>query len=302
MHVRLTIEDGPAAGTSCVVESGQALDVGRGDTAGWVLREDSLISNRHFSVRVVGDECFVRDLGSRFGTSINGGAVTESVVRPGDVIKAGNTTFSVKVLDAAAVAPAAVAGESTPAVPAAAVDAVNGERVAGQGKGVLDIVRAQSGSLFAILDAAREPPQVLERVRACGLPCATLYEGPQAETIEDFGPFLIEAPKDSPFLESLLADGWGRSWGVLLTSKASFAEVRKQLRRFLIVQSPEGKRLYFRYYDPRVLRVFLPTCTPEEATDFFGPIEHFLLEGDEPTTLLRFSAAGGGLKADSVPV
>ena len=44
----------------------------------------------------------------------------------------------------------------------------------------------------------------------------------------------------------------------------------------------KGKDMYFRLYDPRVLRVFLPTCTPDELTDFFGPIGTFLIESDKP--------------------
>ena len=35
-------------------------------------------------------------------------------------------------------------------------------------------------------------------------------------------------------------------------------------------------------HDPRVLRVFLPTCTPDELSDFFGPIGSFLVESDQP--------------------
>jgi len=47
------------------------------------------------------------------------------------------------------------------------------------------------------------------------------------------------------------------------------------------VQDAKGKDMYFRFYDPRVLRVFLPTCTPEELSDFFGPIAGFLIESAE---------------------
>ncbi|KIH82848.1 hypothetical protein UCMB321_3303 [Pseudomonas batumici] len=37
----------------------------------------------------------------------------------------------------------------------------------------------------------------------------------------------------------------------------------------------------FRYYDPRVLSVFLPTCTDEEFTKFLGPLNRLLVELDE---------------------
>ncbi len=40
-----------------------------------------------------------------------------------------------------------------------------------------------------------------------------------------------------------------------------------------------GKKLFFRYYDPRILRAYLPSCTSTELAEFFGPVGRFLLEG-----------------------
>jgi hypothetical protein len=56
------------------------------------------------------------------------------------------------------------------------------------------------------------------------------------------------------------------------------------------VKLPSGERVYFRFYDPRVMRVFLPACTPEDTTQFFGPIQNYLVEDRTPEQLL--SAAG----------
>lgn len=38
-------------------------------------------------------------------------------------------------------------------------------------------------------------------------------------------------------------------------------------------------RLYFRFYDPRVLSSVLPAFTAEQRTGFFGPIHCFVHEG-----------------------
>jgi hypothetical protein len=101
---------------------------------------------------------------------------------------------------------------------------------------------------------------------------------------------LIELPKGSPFLERLVRDGWGESWGVYLTSDAPFEELRKHLRRFLTVELEGGKAVLFRFYDPRVLSVFLPTCTPRERAEFFGPIRRYLVESDAGGEALEFAA------------
>jgi hypothetical protein len=42
------------------------------------------------------------------------------------------------------------------------------------------------------------------------------------------------------------------------------------------------------------MRIFLPTCIPEEATQFFGSIKRFVMEGEEPDQLLEFTTMGRG--------
>jgi Domain of unknown function (DUF4123) len=79
----------------------------------------------------------------------------------------------------------------------------------------------------------------------------------------------------------LVREGWGRSWGMFLTSTQPLLEVRRHLRKLLMVKL-EGfpERVYFRFYDPRVLREFLQVCTPEQRQVLFGStLECFLFEG-----------------------
>ena len=64
----------------------------------------------------------------------------------------------------------------------------------------------------------------------------------------------------------------------------------------------DEKEVYFRFYDPRVLRTFLPTCTPEETTEFFGPVRSYLVEAEEPETLLIFTDSQTETKQDVVPL
>jgi hypothetical protein len=64
-------------------------------------------------------------------------------------------------------------------------------------------------------------------------------------------------------------------------------QVRAHLRQFLLVQDERGNQQYFRFYDPRVLRVYLPTCDAAETQQFFGPIDRFIVE-DGPELALWF--------------
>src|SRR5262249_38598036 len=199
----------------------------------------------------------------------------------GDRIVAGWTTFTVRVEPSAEPVPGPAAPAADPCL------------VARQ-------LRAQPRSLYAILDAARDP-KVLELLRASGEKYQSLYEGPEGEELAAFAPYLVELPPASPLLDRLVSEGWGHSWGVYLTSRAEFKEVRRHLRRFLLVKTADGKEAYFRYYDPRVLRTYLPTCTAAEGRAFLGPLGGYLTEAADAHGLRRFTAGPGGLRATDVP-
>jgi hypothetical protein len=92
----------------------------------------------------------------------------------------------------------------------------------------------------------------------------------------------------------LIEKGWGNHWGIFAVANTELKTMRRHFRTFLMVYDPEGKPLYFRYYDPRVLRVYLPTCNLEETDAVFGPISGYMMEGENPETLLRFSRGSDG--------
>lgn len=51
-----------------------------------------------------------------------------------------------------------------------------------------------------------------------------------------------------------------------------------------------------------MLRLFLPTCDPFETAEFFGPIAAFLMEGDDPGTLLQFTPGKHGAERATMAV
>lgn len=164
---------------------------------------------------------------------------------------------------------------------------------------LLRLLRTERLPLYALLDAARDPG-VLRLLRGSGAEHQSLYEGLEGETLADYAPYLASLPADCPAREPLAREGWGESWGVYLTCPLPFAEVRRHFRHFLLVRDEAGEELYFRFYDPRVLRVFLPTCTSAELATFFGPAHHFIVEDDPPEKLVRFGLEGGRLRAEAV--
>src|SRR5262249_7471285 len=56
-----------------------------------------------------------------------------------------------------------------------------------------------------------------------------------------------------------------------------------------------GNELYFRFYDPRVLRTFLPACTGAETKRFFGPVGIYLMETENGEAISLFSRRTSGM-------
>ena len=142
---------------------------------------------------------------------------------------------------------------------------------------------APATPLFAVLDAARSG-QVLSFLCGAKEEFQSLYEGPEAKQLSTVAPYLVSLTSGSKTLERMVNQGWGQSWGIYLSCPLPFTELRRHLRHFLFVESEETReQLYFRFYDPRVLRVFLSSCTPQQWKEFFGQIECFWAESSERT-------------------
>jgi hypothetical protein len=159
---------------------------------------------------------------------------------------------------------------------------------------------ARFGPLFAVLDAAQDD-KVRELLAAGPDEVRSLYDEPAAREWEAVAPYLVRFGPASPLLPRVVAAGWGKSWGIFLSSSEPFDAVRRQLRRFLFVLDG-SRRVYFRYYDPRVLRHFLPACTLAEYQSFFGPITDYLIEGREPRQVVRFRAGSTPGAAETIAV
>ncbi|QRK09607.1 DUF4123 domain-containing protein [Archangium violaceum] len=275
---------GASAGSKGVLEPGRVLQVGRAETAGLSVPGDASMSELHFELAWDGTHCTLRDLKSGTGTLLDGQRVEESQVSHGGWVRAGMTDFSVHV--------EAMTPPNRPAVAELPV------RKALEARALKALV-SQSGLLFAVMDAAQDA-RVLVLLRESVEEYRSLYDGPQGDVLAEVAPLLVSLPRDSRLLESLVQEGWGMNWGLFLTSQRPFKDVRRHLRKFLMIQDSTGQELYFRFYDPRVLPIFLPRCSPEQLQEFFGGIDSFLMEGSAGERLLRFSVRERKIRRDEV--
>lgn len=130
---------------------------------------------------------------------------------------------------------------------------------------------------YAVIDGA-SCEDLLDRLDEFSPRHYCLYAGEIEPDVEEVAPHLVELLPEHPFTAWLLAEGFGKHWGIFARSPVGLRAMRKHLRTFLLVQSPEGKPLYFRYYDPRVLGNFLRTCNLQQIRSIFGPVTIYFCE------------------------
>lgn len=142
--------------------------------------------------------------------------------------------------------------------------------------------------IFVILDSARDDI-IYPRLAESDVQKGSLLIGDQARELAAVAPYLVELDQEDPFTQWLLDQGWGKSWGIFAESEATFIELRHHFRSFLRVGDENGKTLFFRYYDPRVIRVFFPICDSAQLRTMFGPVKQYFVEGEENNTLIQYS-------------
>ena len=131
--------------------------------------------------------------------------------------------------------------------------------------------------------------EVYRLLLECHLEYSCLYSGQLSPELEMAAPYLIQLDHGYRDTHRFIQRAWGNSWGVFLRSETSLKKLRRHLREFLVVRDERGNQLVFRYYDPRVLRVYLPTCTVSELRTVFGSIECWWTEGEKGGDLIEFS-------------
>jgi len=155
---------------------------------------------------------------------------------------------------------------------------------------LFQILSDQKHPLMALVDAVHDA-KVLELLRAQGQLFQSLYRNEQAQTN---APYLVRLSPRSELLRQMIQQGWGRGWGVYLTSALSLEELRQYYRTTLMVIMPDGMELFSRFYDPRFFRGFLESSTAAEAEPFFGPVVSYFMEDERPEILLQFTKSQNG--------
>lgn len=143
-------------------------------------------------------------------------------------------------------------------------------------------------SVYAIVDGA-SADGLLEKLEKTDSQYCCLFSGDLSPELAQAAPYLIQLKKDSAITEWLV-DSWGEHYGIYAVAPdtVEFDAVRKHFRTFLLVKGPDQQQIFFRYYDPRVFRTFLPTCDTKQSRYLFGPMNSYIIEGPENTEMNRY--------------
>lgn len=155
--------------------------------------------------------------------------------------------------------------------------------------------------VYAVLDGARDR-RIKAWIDSTQAPAWCLYRGELHPDLAAAAPYLLRLGRGHAYTEQFFGTGWRNAWGILFASAAPVAELRRHLRRFLRARTEQGRILAFRYYDPRVLRLYLPTCTPAELDTLFGPITALVAEAKAKDRFHHYRAGARGLEARLVEV
>jgi hypothetical protein len=142
--------------------------------------------------------------------------------------------------------------------------------------------------VYALLDGARDEA-IAPAIWRSQLPYECLYAGSLSPALRMAAPYLAHLAPESAFFSRLVSDGWARAWGLFVIAQpdVTFQALRKHFRTLLRVKDEQKRVLVFRFYDPRILRVYLPTCTGAELSLFFGPVRAFACESEAGNELIR---------------
>jgi hypothetical protein len=159
----------------------------------------------------------------------------------------------------------------------------------------------QSGAAlpYVMIDCAGVEGGAERLPRAAFSEFECLFTGDLADELEDVAPYLGQALSWGEEVQAVIEDLMKRQVATLVTLRPppdgaeppSFAQVHRHLRKFNVVYAPDGKPLFWRYYDPRIIVDVLKVLDDRQLEAFFGPMEQLCVAaGVESVALCSRSA------------
>jgi hypothetical protein len=126
--------------------------------------------------------------------------------------------------------------------------------------------------------AAQLPRHIFSRMEC-------LFTGNLATELADVAPYLGQLKSFSTEVAKTVEDLLARHIGTLILPEVSpnegtsttFSQLHLHFRKFNMVNGPDNKQLFFRYYDPRVIMNVLSVLNKDQIEEFFRHVDSIVL-------------------------
>lgn len=152
---------------------------------------------------------------------------------------------------------------------------------------------------FVVLDGA-SVPDLRMRLYETNPPHYCLFRGELEPDVAEVAPYVVQLALGSVFADWVTSECFGKHWGIFAHSLHSIKEMRRHFRSLVTVYDEAGEPMIFRFYDPRVLQNFLPTCNEDELKTFFGNVDALFAENAKQQTLVSYSLENDALKRKEI--
>lgn len=132
-------------------------------------------------------------------------------------------------------------------------------------------------NVYAVIDGAA-CPDLRFKIYDWEPQSVCLWSGELEPDMQEVAPYMVLLDRDSTFTDWLIAQGWNNNWNIFVNSELDFKAFKKQIRKLLLVKSPEGQNMVFRFYDPRVFKVFKENWSKKQIETLFLSINSFIYQ------------------------
>ena len=146
---------------------------------------------------------------------------------------------------------------------------------------------------YAIIDGSRDP-RLEGLVQTCK-DRICLFKGIKDPLLSQAAPWLARIDEREPLLATWQQHGKGQSWGMMVQSALSLADLQRFFRRFMQAKLPDGMIVLFRFYDPRVFNTYIRAAEPPELAKWFDGVQQYAVENADGSVLHQYRLEQGAL-------
>lgn len=147
---------------------------------------------------------------------------------------------------------------------------------------------------YAVVDSAMSN-EIHIMIQTDALDYRCLYEGKEADLLEEAAPYLVQIEQGDYLTGWLLENVYKKNAISFIKTEADIEQLANHLRQYAKIQAvshgDDGKLTkqwaFFAFYDPRVFPRFIKGNTAEQSAEFFEGIDQYICENADDKNKLQ---------------